>query len=228
MRRDYYVVLGVPRSETQRGIRFAFRDLALRYHPDRAGSAGAPFFREIVEAYHVLSDPARRAAYDRGLRDAASDEPFASAPHVTSSPEQVPEPLVPDRVEVLRGFDLGSPPLSSVLGRFAEGFADPWQRMASRRMEALMLEVTLSRVQAAYGGWLPLEVPVFCPCARCHGTGGSTVECSGCGGSGLALEQRPMRVRLPPGVSDGTVFQVPLRGLGIHNMFLEIHLYVRG
>lgn len=70
MKRDYYVVLGIPRSESASGIRAAFRDLALRYHPDRAGSAGTPFFRQIIEAYKVLSDPASRASYDRGLRDA--------------------------------------------------------------------------------------------------------------------------------------------------------------
>jgi len=228
MRRDFYVVLGVPRTESQRGIRYAFRDLALRYHPDRAGKVGAPFFREIVEAYHVLSDPVRRAAYDRGLRDAENERTMVSTPHVPSVADEEPEPLVPERVDVLRGFNLGSPPLADVLGRFVQGFADPWQRMESRRMEPLVLEVTLDRVQAAYGGWLPLSVPVFTPCGTCHGTGGSWEACASCRGSGLLLEHRPMRIRLPPRVPHGTVLQIPLRGLGVHNMFLEIHILVAG
>lgn len=228
MRRDYYVVLGVPRSESQHGIRFAFRDLALRYHPDRAGEGAAPYFREIVEAYQVLSDPSRRAAYDSGLRDADNAEPIPRSPYVTSVVEDEPEPLVPERVDVLRGFGLGSPPIAEVLGRFVEGFSRPSQRMGRQRMEPLVLEVTLDRRQAAYGGWLPLRIPVFRPCGACHGSGGSWDACESCGGSGLVLEHRPVTIRLPSGVPDGAVLQIPLRGLGIHNMFLEIHLRVRG
>jgi DnaJ-class molecular chaperone len=224
MKRDYYVVLGVPRSESQRGIRFAFRDLARRYHPDRAGQAGAPFFREIVEAYQVLADPPRREAYDRGLRDADHEERPVRGPYVTTAAEE-PEPLVPERVEDLHGFGLGSPPLADVFGRFVQGFSQPSRR--ARRMEAVVLEVTLDRVQAAYGGWLPLRIPVYSPCAACHGTGGSWDACEACSGSGLALEHRPMRIRLPPRVADGTVLQIPLRGLGIHNLFLEIRFRVR-
>ncbi|MBI2856584.1 MAG: DnaJ domain-containing protein, partial [Chloroflexi bacterium] len=64
--RDYYQVLGVPRSASQEEIRAKFRRLALEYHPDRNREPGAQEkFKEINEAYQVLSDPQKRAEYDR-------------------------------------------------------------------------------------------------------------------------------------------------------------------
>ena len=66
--RDYYVTLGVPRTETTAGIRSAFRDLVKRHHPDRSDAEDSKAFREVVEAYRVLSDPALRDRYDERLR----------------------------------------------------------------------------------------------------------------------------------------------------------------
>ena len=66
--KDYYVVLGVPRNETPRGIREAYRQLAKRYHPERVGPEASTTFRDVVEAYEALSDQERRSRLDRGLR----------------------------------------------------------------------------------------------------------------------------------------------------------------
>jgi curved DNA-binding protein CbpA len=87
MARTHYTVLGVPRSESEAGIRAAFRDLVKRHHPDRSGSAVAERFREIVEAYGVLSDPERRRRYDDSL-----SEPVAVR---ATAPWPPAEPLVP-------------------------------------------------------------------------------------------------------------------------------------
>jgi molecular chaperone DnaJ len=65
--RDYYEVLGVPRDADEKTIKNAFRELALKYHPDRNKEPGAEEkFKEIAEAYAVLSDPQKRASYDSG------------------------------------------------------------------------------------------------------------------------------------------------------------------
>jgi len=65
-KRDYYEVLGVSRTATAEELRRAYRRLAREYHPDVNKSPGADEkFKEINEAYEVLSDPERRAAYDR-------------------------------------------------------------------------------------------------------------------------------------------------------------------
>src|SRR6516165_8191865 len=71
---DYYQILGVPRDADAEAIKNAFHLLARRYHPDRCGEPGAEArFKEITEAYTVLSDPARRAEYDAGLWEPSSD-----------------------------------------------------------------------------------------------------------------------------------------------------------
>ncbi|HJU61775.1 MAG TPA: DnaJ domain-containing protein, partial [Candidatus Binatia bacterium] len=60
VRKDYYLILGVSRRESPRGIQDAFRELAKKYHPDLAGPGGAPRFQDIREAYEILSDPEKR------------------------------------------------------------------------------------------------------------------------------------------------------------------------
>jgi len=65
--RDYYEVLGIPRDADEKKIKDAFRTLALKYHPDRNKEPGAEEkFKEIAEAYAILSDPKKRSAYDHG------------------------------------------------------------------------------------------------------------------------------------------------------------------
>ena len=65
-KRDYYEVLGVPKDANKDQIKTSYRKLALQYHPDRNKAAGAEDrFKEISEAYAVLSDDAKRAQYDR-------------------------------------------------------------------------------------------------------------------------------------------------------------------
>src|SRR5438094_6238296 len=65
-KRDYYEVLGIERGSHADDIRRSYRKLAFQYHPDRNGDpAAAERFKEVQEAYEVLSDPDRRAQYDR-------------------------------------------------------------------------------------------------------------------------------------------------------------------
>src|SRR5207245_8941894 len=73
MKRDYYEVLGVSRSASEDDVKKAYRKLALRYHPDRNPEdhhEAEERFKEISEAYQVLSDPERRSLYDRFGHDA--------------------------------------------------------------------------------------------------------------------------------------------------------------
>jgi hypothetical protein len=78
---DYYLILGVAPDETARGIKAAYRQRAKQLHPDVAGHAAAGAFRELTEAYGVLSDPAQRRLYDGQIRPARHRPP--------------PEPLIP-------------------------------------------------------------------------------------------------------------------------------------
>src|SRR5262249_15663888 len=103
MQSDYYLVLGVSRDETSRGIRHACRQPAKRHHPDLAGPEQAGAFRELVEAYEVLSDAEKRRRYTRGLRRAEGR--LDVAPDTIVFSEEVPaEPLAPGPVSVRYGF----------------------------------------------------------------------------------------------------------------------------
>ena len=75
--RDYYEVLGVARDADAKAIKDAFRELAMKYHPDRNKSPDAEArFKEIAEAYAILSDPKKRADYDaRGFAGVAGFSP---------------------------------------------------------------------------------------------------------------------------------------------------------
>jgi molecular chaperone DnaJ len=222
--KDYYVVLGVSRSESPAGIRNAFRELARRYHPDRGGPNATRFFQDIVEAYHVLADPRQRGSYDRGLQHA---EMVDLAPTPIASPAPPPaEPLLPQPVGLLRDFEVVAPSWEELRDHLRRNFTAAWLPK-SRHLEALTLEITLSPEEAARGGMVVVGVPVFYPCGSCHGAGREwAYTCATCGGEGMLEEEQPVRVLIPPGTRDGTTFDVPLRGLGIHNLFVRLLLRI--
>jgi curved DNA-binding protein CbpA len=91
--RDYYSDLEINQSDGQEAIQQAYRRLAKRYHPDRAGLEGAGRFRLIQEAYEVLSDPRRKAAYDETISSRRVRRPRPAEPLVTPSARTRPEPF---------------------------------------------------------------------------------------------------------------------------------------
>ncbi len=79
-KRDYYEVLGVPRSASEQEIKKAFRKLAMKYHPDVATTGDENRFKEINEAYEILSEPSKREAYDRFGHAASQQGGFGGGP----------------------------------------------------------------------------------------------------------------------------------------------------
>ncbi len=225
-RRTYYAILGISRRESPSGVRSAFRDLARRYHPDRAGPRGTAYFQEIVEAYQTLSDPVRRQDYDRGLQH-QEEGPVPRPARVAVAPEPlIPEPLLPEPVSLMRDFEVGRPSVQEIHEHVRRGFTAE-RRSVSRQMRTLDVDVILRPDTALRGGLLTVGVPVFYPCPRCHGAGEVWGRpCPGCGASGLAQDEQPVYLQVPPGVRDGAVAQVPLRGLGIHNLQLRVRVRV--
>lgn len=225
--RDYYVVLGVSRTGSAEQIRSAYRALVRRYHPDRAGSRSARQFREIVDAYQVLSDAERRAAYDRGLQHVDAGAPFRSGPVTPVAPNRGPrpEPLVPQHDRRMRGIEVTAPSNDWLFDRFVAGSDITTDR--PRPMRALPLEVRLPAIEAMRGGALTFHVPVFYPCRTCRGSGWRAGRpCRMCGGGGLREEEEPVRVNIPPGVADGSTLYAPVRGLGVCDLFLEIRVRI--
>lgn len=234
-RRTYYTILGVTREESPAGVRSAFRDLARRHHPDLVGARGTAFFQDIVEAYQTLSDPERRADYNRGLDHVEGGVPVR---HARPAPTPgwmkgrptveplIPEPLLPEPVSLMRDFEVGRPSATEIFDRIQGSYTGLGQPK-SRRLETLQIDVILRPETALRGGVLTIGVPVFFPCARCRGTGRLlSYACNACGQTGLVEEERPVHLQVAPGVRDGALYRLPLRGLGIHNLQLVVRVRV--
>jgi molecular chaperone DnaJ len=237
--KDYYFILGVPRTATARDILRAFRELAKLYHPDVAGPQGTASFQDIVEAYEILSDPERRRHYNHSLSAHVDVRP--SAPPVGSArpqpepliPEQrsyrlysQPEPMVPEPMSILHDFGTISPSFDALYDRLRRNFTGG-ETPKTERLESLTAEVRLSPYEALHGVMVPVGIPVFVHCAACDGSGREWLSlCLTCQGQGMIETEQTISVQLPPGVRDGTMIEVPLRRLGIHNFYLRLHMRV--
>lgn len=166
-KRDYYEALGVGRGASPEELKGAYRRLAKQYHPDVNNDAGAEErFKEINEAYAVLSDAQRRAAYDRfghaGLKDIPTDFGFGFS----------------DIFEEFFGF----------------GFGGGRSRRSPRRGADLRYDLSLEFEEAVFGAEKALEFTRQDVCSACHGTGaepGTTpTRCSTCQGSGEVRQVR--------------------------------------
>jgi molecular chaperone DnaJ len=218
--RDHYVTLGVPRTETTAGIRAAFRDLVKRHHPDRTGAKDSEAFRDVVEAYRVLSNPALRDRYDGRLR------------HQEGAPQEVvirrspAEPLTQEPVPLFGRADQARPSLEAMFDRLLRNFTRIGVPKAER-VEPLHCDVVLSPEEAARGGVLPIAVPVFKDCPECGGSGRTWLfPCLHCGQSGMVEEKVTVRLEIPPMVRPGTVIELPLEGLGVSNFRLRILIHI--
>lgn len=237
--KDYYFILGISPDETQSAIRSAWRDLARRYHPDRAGQQSTRQFQEVSEAYNVLGDPQRRAAYDcgrrRGLEGPAGRrssggenfgvEPFDPGP--AQSPRGRTDRGIRGRLSILDDFISPSSAFDEIFDHFRRNFTDEWVPK-SGGLDALNLGLHLSTEEAWGGGTVALGVPIFFPCPDCHGTGrlGFFYSCPGCHETGTVMREESVRLEIPAGVVDGTLLEIPLKGLGIQNFFLRVLIRV--
>jgi len=166
-KRDYYEVLGVSRNATREEIKRAFRAKARQYHPDVNKEEGAQEkFKEINEAYEVLSDPQKRAAYDRfghaGVDPTAAADPFA-------------------------GFG----GMADIFDEFFGGaFRTTRQssRQVPRRGADLQYRLTVDFAEAVFGTEKQIEFEQTTTCPTCSGTraapGTSPERCTTCGGTG--------------------------------------------
>jgi molecular chaperone DnaJ len=226
MMKNYYLVLGVPRDEQDpRGIRDAYRQLAKQYHPDRAGPEEATAFRDVVEAYEVLSHDEQRALHDQGLRRTEGRLDIAPDSIVLAD-DVPPEPLAPVPVSIPRGFQHVGPSPEELLDRVLHNLLTA-RASKAERLQALDAELVLSAAEVERGGVVRLGVPVFRTCPRCGGTAGDWLySCPTCDDRGVVETEAPVRVHIPPRVWDGTILELPLRDVGIHNLHVRLHLRI--
>lgn len=238
---DYYAVLGVPRDASDDDIKKAYRRLAMQWHPDRNGGAreAEEKFKDITEAYDVLRDPQKRAAFDRygeaGLRGGAQ----SAYAHV-------------DLSEALNIFmrDFGG------FGDLFGGGAGGARHSGPRAGSDIKIPIQLSLAEVATGVEKTVSVKLLDPCDKCEGSGaepgtkpGTCATCSGsgevrraqrsffgqfvsvapcptcagegvvvsspckkCRGEGRLRAERTIRVQVPAGVATGQY--MTLRGAG--------------
>lgn len=225
LRKSYYLTLGVPPNESAEGIRQAFREIVRRYHPDRIGSERAVFFQKIVEAYRVLADPERRRDYDQGLYHGGlqSAEPAKAVFAGHAEPRDLPQTAT-----TLRAVSVRDAPFEAALARISGSLRTAEIHFADREYcQGLNTMVILSADEARQGGAIDLAVPSCSPCHECGGSGQQGLfPCAACDGEGLIEEQEGLRVLVPPDVPDGTVMEFPLRGLGVHDFYLRLHIRI--
>jgi molecular chaperone DnaJ len=168
---EFYELLGVTREASEVEIKKAYRKLAMEYHPDRNSTPGAEArFKEITEAYEVLRDPQKRAAYDRYGKAGVGAGAGFNFHHV-------------DLTEALNIFmrDFGG------LGGFESLFGGR-PRQDTRRGQDVRVTMRLSLVEVAAGVKKSVKIKTLDRCSVCQGTGAKAgtrpATCSTCGGSG--------------------------------------------
>lgn len=242
-KRDYYAVLGVPRTATEQEIKSAYRKLALKYHPDRnpGNKKAEEHFKECAEAYAVLADPDKRARYDRFGHAGVSGASGASPGFDPS---------------IFAEFDDIFGSLGDIFG-FGGMFGGARRRAGPQRGADLRYDLEISFEQSATGtettiqiprqetcetcrgsGAAPGSGPSVCPqcrgtgqlryqqgfftvartCNRCHGTGRViTHPCTECRGLGTTEKLRKITVKIPPGVASGQRLRLAGEGeAGVH------------
>ena len=175
-KRDYYDILGVPRNATKEQIKDEYRKLALKYHPDRNKAPDAEArFKEISEAYAVLSDPEKRGQYDN-FGHAGIDGRY--------SPEDIFRGV--DFDEILRGIGFGfGGGFGSIFDTF---FGGSRRARGPQRGQDIRYDLEISLEEAYKGYGTEIEVPRTERCPECGGSGAkpgtSPRRCQECGGTG--------------------------------------------
>jgi len=211
-KRDYYEVLGVNRSASEDEIKKAYRKLAKKYHPDlNPGDAEAEKnFKEVNEAYEVLSDSGKKARYDQ-FGHAGVDPNYGGGGYGGGFGD----------------FDFGD--LGDIFGSVFGGFGGFSGRRANpnapQRGESIRVGLTISFEEAAFGCEKDVSVERIEMCSDCHGSGcegdSSADTCPTCGGSGQVQQRRqtPMGVFTTAGVcpqcgGKGKIIKNPCKSCG--------------
>ncbi len=173
-KRDYYEILGVPRNATEAELKKAYRRLAMKYHPDRNpdDDQAEARFKEAKEAYEILGDARKRAAYDQfghaGVDQSAGGGGFSAADA-----------------------------FGDIFGDvFGDIFGAGRSRSRSRvfRGADLRYDLELELEQAAFGDEVTIRAPVMAECQTCGGSGAEKdtgpTTCETCGGSGTVRMQQ--------------------------------------
>jgi DnaJ-class molecular chaperone len=209
--RDYYEVLGVPRTATDEEIRKEYRKLARKHHPDvnRGNKSAEEKFKELNEAYQVLSDPQTRKKYDELGANWKAGSEFTPPPGWQAGKST----QFRDFSDVFGG-DGGHGDFSdffeSLFGRRTAGRAGRASRAKGSDVEA---EITLSLEEAHHGVTRSITFQATETCSTCGGTGAKDGKtCPTCHGAGVVRRRKSLEVTIPSGVHDGSIVRLAGQG----------------
>ena len=195
-KRDYYEILGVSKDASPDQIKRGYRSLALKYHPDRVGEDqkkdAEEKFKEISEAYAVLSDTEKRRVYDQ-FGHAGFDQRYSTEDIFRGA----------DFSSIFEDLGLGGSIFEDLLGGLEIfGFGTGRGRRSGRGAD-LELELTLTFEEAAKGLTKKVSVPRRELCTACRGEGGDRASCSVCRGTGQLRQAAGFMVIARPCVQCG-------------------------
>ncbi len=201
-RDDHYTVLGLTRFSGDAEIRRAYRLLALRHHPDRAGPNGTATFQRIAEAYRVLSDPTLRSTYDAMYEQSRREAP--PRPVETTDTNAAGAAARKSRV-----------PTASLIARLCGTLAALESRQVARVHPGGLIDLHVNADEARAGGVAAITLPLTVPCPTCGGIAGhATVWCRRCQFEGSVVEDVTLCVPIPEHAPDGMTFSLQLERLG--------------
>lgn len=207
--KDYYTILGVGRSAPEKEIKHAYRRLARKYHPDvNPGDKEAEArFKEINEAYEVLSDPEKRQKYDRFGDQWQYAEQFAKAGQGAQWDSS--------RGGTYTTFDFGDlGDLGGVFDGIFQGFGGgSGTARRSPRAKSVEQPVEVTLEEAYHGTKRVLQLQTEETCSVCAGSGrAGRTRCATCSGAGRILKPKRLEVKIPPGVGDGSKVRIAGQG----------------
>jgi DnaJ-class molecular chaperone len=210
--KDYYDVLGVDRNAKEEDVKQAYRKLARQHHPDvNPGDKSAEDrFKDINEAYEVLSDADKRRKYDQLGSNWRAGSDFTPPPGSRNGNADFG-----DYGEFFTGGGRGgaadfSDFFESMFGRRGGARAGAGFRMGGRDIEA---EIMLTLEEAHHGGTRTIKFQATDTCPDCKGTGSKDGKtCPTCRGSGIVRRQRTLDIKIPPGVREGSVIRLAGQG----------------
>jgi DnaJ-class molecular chaperone len=205
--KDYYNILGVNREANEREIKQAYRRLARKYHPDvNPGDKSAEArFKQINEAYEVLSDKEKRQKYDQFGDQWQYADQFAQAGYQRTPSWDFSQAGGAQRFHFEEG-------LGSLFDDLFRGGTRS-RRVRPRRGQDIdyPLEVTLE--EAYHGTKRTIALQSEKPCSGCQGTGQiQNMPCSICRGSGVVSDVKRLEVKIPPGVKNGSRVRIAGKG----------------
>ena len=205
--KNYYSVLCVEPSASAEEIRKAFRALAKKYHPDRAGDTNTTNFQEINEAYETLSSPLKRKRHDAELHIRETMKKAARG----KTGEFAPGTLREEAAARLR--PRGASVMPEIMEVFNAFFED---RSGRTRREYIDATAVLTDEEARRGLNVETDIPLQVDCPLCRGKGNEwTLPCYRCRGTGRVPSTRRVSFSIPPMTGRSTVLEIPVfTGIG--------------